>query len=44
MLDGKTIIKFNPNDTQHINHMNAIFSVSNIDEYDLFVKIDDDDI
>lgn len=36
-------IIFLENHNQHINHMGAIRSV-NMDDYDIFVKIDDDDI
>jgi hypothetical protein len=35
---------FSENSHQHINHIKAITSVENFEDYDLFVKIDDDDI
>jgi hypothetical protein len=35
---------FSENSHQHLNYIRAITSVENYDEYDLFVKIDDDDI
>jgi hypothetical protein len=35
---------FDINQHQHINHLKAIKSVSNYESYDIFVKIDDDDI
>ena len=35
---------FSENTYQHINHIKAITSVENFEDYDLFVKIDDDDI
>lgn len=44
LTSDKCFISFTINQNQHINHMNAIFSVANIDDYDIFVKIDDDDI
>jgi mannosyltransferase OCH1-like enzyme len=44
IIDEKNFIVFNQNQNQHINHMLAITSVPNFEEYDIFVKIDDDDI
>jgi hypothetical protein len=35
---------FSENSHQHINYIKAITSVENFEDYDLFVKIDDDDI
>jgi hypothetical protein len=35
---------FTHNQHQHHNHMNAIFAVNDYEEYDIFVKIDDDEI
>jgi hypothetical protein len=37
-------ISYNKNSDQHTNYMNAINSINNIDDYDIFIKIDDDDI
>lgn len=44
LLSENTFINFNINDNQHINHIKAITSVNNLDDYDIFIKIDDDDI
>lgn len=44
LLNEKTFINFNINNNQHINHIKAITSVNNLDDYDIFIKIDDDDI
>lgn len=35
---------FSVNNHQHTNHMKAIFAVEDYETYDIFVKIDDDDI
>lgn len=35
---------FTHNQHQHHNHMNAIFAINDYENYDIFVKIDDDDI
>ena len=35
---------FTKNQHQHINHINTILSIDGYEEYDLFIKIDDDDI
>ena len=44
LKSDKNSVIFTPNQHQHNNHMNAIFAVNNYDEYDIFVKIDDDEI
>lgn len=40
----KNKFTFSQNQHQHFNHLNAITSVENYKEYDIFIKIDDDDI
>jgi len=40
----KNKLIFSENSHQHINYIKAIISVENFEDYDLFVKIDDDDI
>ena len=42
--DPRTIISYNENNHQHINHLLALKSVPNFMDFDIFVKIDDDDI
>lgn len=43
ILDDRCKIIYNSNQHQHINHINAIKSID-YNQYDVFVKIDDDDI
>lgn len=38
------MLNFNTNSTQHINYINSLTQNINPDYYDLFIKIDDDDI
>lgn len=40
----RTQFSFHPNRHQHLNYLSAITSVADYCEYDLFIKIDDDDI
>lgn len=44
LFSQKTQIVMHPNGHSHTNNMNAIKSVLNYMDYDLFVKFDDDDI
>ena len=44
LFNGKTHIVMYPNGHSHVNNMNAIMSVHNYMDFDLFVKFDDDDI
>ena len=44
LICDKLKITYHNNKHQHINHMNAIFSVDDWNSFDIFVKIDDDDI
>lgn len=40
----KNKFSFSKNEHQHVNHLNAITIVEEYEKYDIFVKIDDDDI
>jgi len=44
LLDENLTVSFNQNHHQHTNHMNAIFAVDDWESYDIYIKIDDDDI
>lgn len=44
LKSDKNSFIFTLNQFQHINYMKAIMEVDNYDSYDIFVKIDDDDI
>ncbi len=44
LYDKSLSVSFHQNLHQHDNHLNTIFSVENWEEFDIFVKIDDDDI
>jgi glycosyltransferase involved in cell wall biosynthesis len=44
LLDDKLIVTKGNNNFIHFNNMIAIKSVPNYDEYDVFIKMDDDDI
>ena len=41
--EGRTKIAFGPSGTYHQNYLNAI-RLAQIDDYDLFLKVDDDDV
>jgi len=41
--DGKLKLSFGPSSSHHSNYMSAVEAV-NIDDYDLFIQVDDDDI
>lgn len=43
LVSDSCFIHFNINENQHINHIKPILSTPNLDDYDIFVKIDDDD-
>lgn len=44
LLDDKLIVNKGNNNFIHFNNMIAIKSVPNYDEYDVFIKMDDDDV
>lgn len=44
LVGEKLVISLNPNMHSHVNNMRAIHSIVNYEQYDLFVKFDDDDI
>jgi hypothetical protein len=44
LLDDKLIVTKGNNNFIHFNNMIAIKSVPNYDEYDVFIKMDDDDV
>jgi len=43
IVDDRWTIKYYTNGNQHVNYLNAIKQI-NIDDYDYFIKIDDDEI
>jgi len=44
LIDECLVISYHRNEHQHTNHIKAILEVDGWEEYDIFVKIDDDDI
>ncbi len=44
ILTEKNSVSYSQNQHQHYNHLNEIRSVKNYEDFDLFLKIDDDDI
>ena len=44
LISDRVNIIYTENGHQHYNYINSIISVKNYEDYDLFVKIDDDDI
>jgi hypothetical protein len=44
LLSDKLIVSYNKNSHSHFNNMIAIKSVPNWEDYDIFLKMDDDDI
>ena len=44
LVNDKCIINYSRNSNQNINYLTAIKNVENYESYDLFIKIDDDDI
>ena len=44
LISERVKMVFTKNSHQHYNHMNAIMGVENYEDFDIFVKIDDDDI
>ena len=44
LIDKKTIISYSENVNQNTNHLTAIKNIPDYESYDLFVKVDDDDI
>ena len=44
LLDEKTVLKYGQNVNQHVNHLQAITNISDYASYDIFIKVDDDDV
>jgi len=44
LLNEKTIINYSQNAHQHVNHIRAITNIPDYESYDIFVKVDDDDV
>lgn len=44
LISDRVKITYSKNSHQHENHMNAIYNIKNLNEFDIFVKIDDDEI
>jgi len=44
LLNERTILNYSQNAHQHLNHIRAITNIPDYESYDIFVKVDDDDI
>ena len=44
VLNERTIIHYSQNAHQHVNHIRAITNIPDYNSYDIFVKVDDDDV
>jgi len=44
LLDAHTVLDYSENSHQHVNHIRAITNISDYASYDIFIKVDDDDI
>lgn len=44
LLNERTILNYSQNAHQHLNHIRAITNIPDYESYDIFVKVDDDDV